>query len=262
MDPQKVYLDDNGEPITTKVYLDENGDPIVSAKAPVQRGGLTHPLTSVIAPELESARGALNAATEAPHGQPIMARSRTGTLYPSEEGTGALNAAKGAIRGGGGALIDQAEGLTSPLGITGILAGAGSRLMQISPVRSAVRGTLRMTGSALEAPITNLALTPRAAHLGKLVNGIADSIGESGSSVPVDRYMANSGGMAASETPTAASARIPYAQPSPSVGTMAPKPAYSAADVLKIQSLMKQGVSQDMAVRILQQAKQGITSVQ
>lgn len=39
------------------------------------------------------------------------------------------------------------------------------------------------------------------------------------------------------------------------------KPNYSAADVLKIKDLIRQGASQEMALKILQQAKQGVTSI-
>lgn len=140
--PQKVYLDDNGEPVAApKVYLDDHGNPIPAAAAPaVDRGGLRHPLTSMVAPELEGARSALETATEAPHGQPIMARSRTGTLYPSETGTGAVNAAKAAARGAGGAVLDQVEGLTSPLGLATAGAAKGASTLANSPSARATTG--------------------------------------------------------------------------------------------------------------------------
>lgn len=84
------------------------------------RGGLMHPLTSVINPELEAVRGTLNAATAERPGdtQPVMARSRTGALYPSGINTGGVGAiARGVASGAGNAAISQAEGATSPLGI-------------------------------------------------------------------------------------------------------------------------------------------------
>lgn len=84
------------------------------------RGGITRPLTSVVQPELEAMRGTLNAATAERPGdtQPVMARSRTGTLYPSGINTGGVGAiARGVASGAGNAAITQAEGATSPLGI-------------------------------------------------------------------------------------------------------------------------------------------------
>lgn len=112
--------------------------------AEVQRGGFFHPLTSLLAPELEKVRGILRGWTSAPAGQPVMARSRTGSLYPSEEGTGAVNAAKAAARGAGGALIDQAEGITSPAGI--VTAG----LAKAAPTLPSGPTVARGAGSALE----------------------------------------------------------------------------------------------------------------
>lgn len=140
--PQKVYLDDSGEPVAApKVYLDDHGNPIpAAASASAERGGLRHPLTSMVAPEIESARSALNAATDSPHGQPIMARSRMGTLYPSETGTGAVNAAKAAARGAGGAVLDQVEGLTSPLGLATAGAAKGTSTLMNSPSARATTG--------------------------------------------------------------------------------------------------------------------------
>ncbi len=110
-------------------FAKASAPPPAPVSAPVDRGGLFHPLTSIAAPELESLRGSLNAATQTPHGQPIMARSRTGTLYPSETGhppgqSVAQNVgdiAKASARGAGGAGIDQLEAVTSPVG----LAAAG-----------------------------------------------------------------------------------------------------------------------------------------
>jgi hypothetical protein len=43
--------------------------------------------------------------------------------------------------------------------------------------------------------------------------------------------------------------------------TPAAKPSFSAADVVKIKDLMSRGASQSMAIRILQQAKDGVTAV-
>lgn len=245
--PQKYRV--TTEEGTYEVTVDD------AAPAPVQRGGLMHPLTSVVAPELESARGALNAATEAPHGQPIMARSRTGALYPSEESTGALNAAKGAVRGAGSAAIDTAEGMTSPLGIVGGVAGATGRAVANSPASQGFLGrTLRMIGDFdLRKPFQST--------VGKAGAALQDSaIASRDAAINAERYLPNSGGMAAVETPAAARQAVPYASPT-TEGTMAPKPSFSAADVLKIQGLMKQGVSQDMAIKILRQAQQGITAI-
>lgn len=100
------------------------------APPPVERGGLMHPLTSMVAPELEAVRGKVNDALATPHGQPIMARSRTGALYPSETGTGAVNAAKNAGKGFAGGMIDQAEGMTSPLGV----AAYGASQIPLAPL--------------------------------------------------------------------------------------------------------------------------------
>lgn len=226
-----------------------------AAPVPIERGGLAHPLTSVIAPELESARGALNAATKAPHGQPIMARSRTGTLYPSEEGTGAIDAAKGAARGAGGAALDTAEGLTSPLGLTAGIAGrAFSSIKNSIPTQSIIGRGLRMIG---DFNITK----PLQSTIGKAGTALEDSaIASRDAALNAERYIPNTGGMPTVESPAAARQAVPYASPSPA-GTMAPKPNYSAADVLKIQGLVKQGVPYDMAAKILQQAKQGVTAI-
>lgn len=116
------------------------------AAPPVDRGGLAHPMTSLAAPELEAVRGKLNAATAVPSGQPYMARSRTGAMYPSETGTGAVNAAKSFGRGFGGDLITQAEGATSPLGIAALAAGpAISKVGAASPATKGIIGrNLRM----------------------------------------------------------------------------------------------------------------------
>lgn len=160
---EKVYLDDHGNPIAPpKVYLDDQGNPVKVAGEPdAERGGLRHPMTSMLAPELEGARSALNAATETPHGQPIMARSRTGTLYPSETGTGAVNAAKASARGAGGALISQAEGLTSPLGLATAGAAKGVSTLVNSP---SARGTV---GRVMQFVGNNVDITKPLKMMGK-----------------------------------------------------------------------------------------------
>jgi hypothetical protein len=118
------------------------------AKAPpsasVERGGLTHPLTSLVAPELEGVRGTVNDALATPHGTPVMARSRTGALYQSETGTGAVNAAKSATRGFAGSMIDQAEGASSPLG----LALYGASKIPVAPVANAAASVLENVPAA------------------------------------------------------------------------------------------------------------------
>lgn len=121
-----------------RVTTDQGIYEVTVEDPPVERGGLMSPATSLLAPELEGARSALTSATEAPHGQPIMARSRTGALYPSEEGTGAINAMKASARGAGGALIDQAEGVTSPLG----LVAAGATKVMSNPAAKGITGRL------------------------------------------------------------------------------------------------------------------------
>lgn len=110
------------------------GAKVVEAPPPqVDRGGLTHPLTSLLNPELEGVRAKLNTSMATPHGQPFMARSRTGTLYPSETGTGGVDIAKTAARTVGGFALDNAEGLTSPAGIATMGAAKGVSAMTRSP---------------------------------------------------------------------------------------------------------------------------------
>lgn len=133
-DGRKFQVEADSPPSEAEVLAHLGGSSSSEPVTPdVERGGLRHPLTSMLAPELEQARSALDQATAAPHGQPIMARSRTGTLYPSETGTGAVNAAKAAARGAGGALIDQAEGVTSPVGMVGAGAAKLSGALANSP---------------------------------------------------------------------------------------------------------------------------------
>lgn len=146
---------------------DEELAQIEHAEAPApKRGGLRRPMTSLVAPELEGAREKVNTALVTPHGTPIMARSRTGALYPSETGTGAANAAKSFGRGFAGGMIDQAEGVTSPIGIAGealaavpkppLLNGAATVIENIPlkknvvPFADAAAGRLRTVAQAAQ----------------------------------------------------------------------------------------------------------------
>lgn len=145
-DGRKFQVEADSQPTEADV-LAKLGESSPAPTATVERGGLMHPLTSVVAPELEAARGALAAATDAPHGQPILARSRTGALYPSEEGTGAVNAAKAAARGAGGAVIDQTEGVTSPVGLLTAGAAKVASTLEKSPLaRAAAAKLLQFVG--------------------------------------------------------------------------------------------------------------------
>lgn len=145
-DGRKFQVEADSQPTEADV-LAKLGESSPAPTATVERGGLMHPLTSVVAPELEAARGALAVATDAPHGQPIMARSRTGALYPSEEGTGAVNAAKAAARGAGGAVIDQTEGVTSPVGLLTAGAAKVASTLEKSPLaRAAAAKLLQFVG--------------------------------------------------------------------------------------------------------------------
>lgn len=140
-DGRKFQVEADSQPSEADVLakLGESAAPPSAVAAPVDRGGLAHPLTSVVAPELEAARGLLPAPVE----QPIMARSRTGALYPSAIGTGAKTIAKAA----GDVAIDQAEGATSPVALA--TAGAGkiaSSLAQSPLARKAAGKLLQFIG--------------------------------------------------------------------------------------------------------------------
>lgn len=127
--------------------------------------------TSVLTPELEAARAKMNSSTELGPEQAIMARSRTGALYPSSIGT-PTNAMKGFTRGAGNAAIDIAEGATSPIGLAvaaapfapaaakGIVKGAASVADVVSPevvgivspkIANALRVAQRMVNAAQAA---------------------------------------------------------------------------------------------------------------
>jgi len=105
-------------------------------------------------------------------------------------------------------------------------------------------GVLRqLNPSTWNSPLT------AAGREGRAYAGIADQ---------VDRYLPNSGGMPTSATITPNGGRIPYAEPTP-IAT--PKAAYSASDVTKLKALVGQGVPQELALKILQQSKQGVTAI-
>jgi hypothetical protein len=107
------------------------------------------PFTSVLNPELESLRSVINNALAPTPGQPVMARSRTGALYPSEIGTPA-EAMKGAGRGAAKAGIDQIEGFTSPSVVGGAFgARVGNRMGAALNAAGPESGLLQRLGAAL-----------------------------------------------------------------------------------------------------------------
>ena len=142
--------------------------------APVDRGGLSHPLTSVVAPELEQLRGAVDAAVPLTHGTPIMARSRTGALYPSETGPGSVGGfVKNLGNAAAGAAIDQAEGMTSPVGLaTEVIGGIG-------PARIA-RGMLRTVAGAGDVvdPAIIGTVSPRGANVVRAAQRMRNAMDE------------------------------------------------------------------------------------
>lgn len=186
-------------------YFKSKGATVVEPPPPqVDRGGLTHPLTSMLAPELEGVRSKLNTATDAPHGQPIMARSRTGTLYPSETGTGAVNAMKAGARGAGGAILDQVEGVTSPLGVATMGAVKGVSAIAKSPAAQATIGRgLQFAGNygSIKTPV------------GKIGDALVNAATEArDATLKGERYLPNKSGLPATGS-GAQTSRIPYASP-------------------------------------------------
>jgi hypothetical protein len=106
------------EPIDyDKLAQAHGGTSADNAPAAPARGGLTRPLTSVVAPEIAGIRKRLNTATElsTPETPITRVNPKTGTRYASTQGT-AEGAVKGAVRGAGGLALDQAEMVSSPLG--------------------------------------------------------------------------------------------------------------------------------------------------
>lgn len=100
----------------------------------------------------------------------------------------------------GRTLKDQLHDLTDPkkggevIGelIPQLLVSMGGRL----PGRSIANTVLNAGATVAESPITNIALTPKAAYAGKLMRAAADMIGRTPSATPspVDRYMPNQSG--------------------------------------------------------------------
>jgi len=120
-----------------------------------------------------------------------------------------------------------------------MLAGSmGSRV----PVRSVANTALNVGADVAESPLTNLMVTPRATHLGKLMRGVADTIGRTPRTEvnPVDRYMPNTSG--GNSTPAPSAEDVPTAIKTPP--TDAPRLAGKAPtledELLKIVESMRQ----------------------
>jgi len=140
------------------------------AKPPVSRVGVA---TSVIAPELEATRGAMNDALAVPRGASVMARSRTGNLYASETGTGAVDAAKSFVKGAGNVAVDTAEGATSPLGM---ITMAGSKVASMLPSAETIA---KGTKAALNAgPDLVGIFSPRVANALRVAQKVVDAAQE------------------------------------------------------------------------------------
>jgi hypothetical protein len=105
---------------------------------PVERGGLRHPLTSIIAPELDTVKQGIDATFPITHGQPVMARSRTGALYQSETGPGAKGIGNAIANGLLSGALGQVEGITSPIGI----AASGLAAVPKAPLANAAASVL------------------------------------------------------------------------------------------------------------------------
>jgi len=121
--------------------------------------------TSVVQPELEDLRSAISDGLQTPPGRPVMARSRTGTLYPSETSTGAVDNAKAFTRGASGVGIDTAENATSPLGLAlgalGTRAGralTGTTLNVAGKASGAAGRGLEGIGNTIEKPANLVSL--------------------------------------------------------------------------------------------------------
>jgi hypothetical protein len=104
---------------------------------------------SLVSPELKHLRQVVSDSLSTPAGTPIMARSRTGALYPSQEGTGAIDAAKNFASGAASAGIDQLENATSPAGLASLAVGPAGRVAATTARRVAAPA-LEGTGLALQ----------------------------------------------------------------------------------------------------------------
>jgi len=127
------------------------------AKPPVSRVGIA---TSVIAPELEQARGVVNAATAMKDETPIMARSRTGALYRSSVGDPS-NIPRAFGNVAGNAAIDAVEGVTSPLGA--VAAAAPFAAPYVKPAAAAIVKGAAALGDVIHPDIVGM-VSPKIAN--------------------------------------------------------------------------------------------------
>ena len=111
--------------------------------------------------------------------------------------------------------------------------GAMNALRDV-PVRSITSGALRMVGAGLESPLTNIAVSPKAGYLGKMVNALADRIGTTAKAAEP--------AVAAAE-PAAAAVT---AAPAPTLPVEPPPIAPSAISSLERMQLLKQGYTPQM----------------
>lgn len=101
--PQKVYLDDNGNPITAKVYLDDNGEPIAEKKAPARvESPAPKPFKS------ESGFRGVEAAADAVRAIPDVLRNLIS--HPGATLSGAAEGVKGAAKDFAGAISTELGG--------------------------------------------------------------------------------------------------------------------------------------------------------
>lgn len=215
------------------------GSPSEPSTSEPIRGGLSHPLTSLFAPEIQKVRDYLMSLTGTTPGTPVMARSRTGALYPSEVPQGGMeDIAKHAARGAGGELLNQAEAVTSPVGATA--AAIPMFRGGILKLLSKARGPVQALGETLDSVPSQSIYAP-VKLAGKTLKGVSRVLPTEAETLGVDRFKPNVSGVPVAPNDGTATIRVPYGRPQGEIPESVPPAVETAQDSLARRTVAPTG---------------------